>query len=46
MDIELTPEQRKLNARSHRIGSVDDCLRCVDCETGSWNAWREPCRAR
>lgn len=42
----ITPEQRSINANSHHIGAVDDCLRCVDCEIGSWNAWKELCPAR
>jgi len=46
MDIKISPEQQKLNAQSHRLGNVDDCLRCVDCEVAAWNTWREPCQAR
>lgn len=42
--IELTPAERDANARSHAIGVVDDCYRCVYCEIGSWNAWKEMCR--
>lgn len=42
----ITPEQRSINANSHHIGNVDDCARCVDCEIGSWNAWKELCPAR
>lgn len=42
----ITPEQRSINTYSHRIGNVDDCVRCVDCEIGSWNAWKELCPAR
>jgi hypothetical protein len=34
------------NASTHRIGTVDDCLRCIDCEIGSWNAHKVPCPAR
>ena len=34
------------NKNSHRIGVVDDCYRCVDCEIGSWNAHKSPCPAR
>lgn len=43
MKIEMSQEERVRNATSHRIGNVDDCNRCLDCEIGSWNAWREPC---
>lgn len=39
----MTPEQRLANAKSHFIGVVDDCYRCLDCEIGSWNAWKNPC---
>lgn len=39
----LTPEQKIANAQSHRIGVVDDCYRCVDCEIGKWNAWKRHC---
>ena len=41
----ITAEQRAANADSHRIGIVDDCERCVNCEIGSWNAWQKPCLA-
>ena len=34
------------NSRSHIIGVVDDCYRCINCEIGSWNAWKEYCPAR
>ena len=39
----LTPEQKIANANSHVIGVVDDCYRCINCEIGSWNAWKEMC---
>jgi hypothetical protein len=39
----LSPSEREFNARSHTIGIVDDCYRCVDCEIGEWNAWKERC---
>ena len=39
----LTPEQKIANTQSHRIGVVDDCYRCVDCEIGKWNAWKSHC---
>jgi hypothetical protein len=42
----ITPEQRALNSYSHRIGTVDDCARCVDCEIGAWNAWQRLCPVR
>ena len=42
----ITPEQRAINTYSHRIGNVDDCARCIDCEIGSWNAWKQLCPAR
>ena len=40
----ITPEQRVLNEYSHRIGVVDECYACIDCEIKSWNAWKEFCR--
>lgn len=33
------------NESTHRIGVIDDCYRCLDCEIGSWNAHKEPCPA-
>jgi hypothetical protein len=39
----LTPEEKARNAASHTIGNVDDCRRCIDCEIGSWNAWKSYC---
>lgn len=41
----LTPEVRAHNASSHRIGNVDGVARCIDCEIGSWNAWKADCNA-
>lgn len=34
------------HSMSHRIGIVDDCYRCIDCEIGAWNAHKKPCPAR
>lgn len=42
----IQPATRYDNARSHRIGVVDDCHRCVDCEIAAWNAWQRLCPAR
>ena len=39
----IPADVREANAASHSIGVVDDCLRCIDCEIGSWNAWQQPC---
>jgi hypothetical protein len=39
----LTDEQKRANAASHIIGVVDDCYRCINCEIGSWNAWKSHC---
>jgi hypothetical protein len=39
----LTDTEKRINAASHHIGIVDDCRRCVDCEIGSWNAWKSHC---
>jgi len=41
----LTPADREANAVSHRIGIIDDCYRCLNCEIGSWNAWQKECAA-
>ena len=41
--VVLTDAEKKRNAASHTIGVVDDCYRCLDCEIGSWNAWKSPC---
>jgi hypothetical protein len=41
----LTKEERQINMFSHDIGAVDDCNRCVNCEVGSWNAWKYLCPA-
>lgn len=41
--IEMDQATREANAASHNIGTVDDCARCVDCEIGAWNAWKERC---
>lgn len=42
----ISPEARAINTYSHRIGNVDDCARCMDCEIGAWNAWQQLCTAR
>ena len=31
------------NSNSHSIGNVDGVRRCIYCEIGSWNAWKELC---
>jgi len=42
--LKAMPEWVKIqNAASHRIGVIDNCRRCVDCEIASWNAWQQPC---
>jgi len=33
------------NSNSHLIGNVDGVSRCIYCEIGSWNAWKELCSA-
>ena len=33
------------NTRTHRIGVIDDCYRCLRCEVGAWNAHKYPCPA-
>lgn len=44
-NCEISEADRNYNAASHRIGVVDDCYRCIDCEIGSWNAWKMECPA-
>jgi len=39
----IQPATRQDNARSHRIGNVDDVARCVRCEVAAWNAWQTKC---
>jgi hypothetical protein len=39
----MTVEEGKANAASHIIGNVDEVARCINCEIGSWNAWKSPC---
>lgn len=41
----IDPSTREANAASHVIGVVDDCYRCINCEIGSWNAWKMECAA-
>lgn len=42
----MSEAEKTANVRSHHIGVVDDCYRCVDCEMGSWNTWKKFCPAR
>jgi hypothetical protein len=42
-EVVLTAEEKQRNVASHTLGVVDDCYRCIDCEIGSWNAWKELC---
>ena len=39
----LPQSAKEANAKSHRIGNVDGVSRCVRCEIGVWNAWKEQC---
>ena len=39
----LPQSEKESNANSHTIGNVDGVSRCVRCEIGSWNAWKEAC---
>lgn len=39
----ITSEQRAINESSHEIGPVDDCMRCIHCEIGAWNSWKQLC---
>ena len=42
--LKALPESvKQANAASHRIGNVDGVSRCVWCEIGVWNAWKEAC---
>ena len=40
---ELSESEKLANAASHQIGTVDGVYRCVHCEIGVWNAWKESC---
>ena len=40
---ELSESEKRANAASHRIGNVDGVYRCVWCEIGVWNSWKEAC---
>lgn len=42
---ELTEAAKTANYRSHDWGVIDDCNRCLNCEIGIWNGWRENCPA-
>jgi len=42
-NCEIDLATRRYNTSTHRIGVVDDCYRCIECEIGSWNAWKQPC---
>ena len=39
----LPQSEKEANANSHTIGNVDGVSRCVWCEIGVWNAWKEAC---
>jgi len=39
----LSETERQINADSHIFGRIDDCIRCLNCEIGSWNAWHRHC---
>jgi len=41
----LTDAEKDANYFSHRFGNVDDCIRCIYCEIGQWNGWKERCPA-
>ena len=41
----LSDFDRRVNADSHRFGSIDDVVRCLNCEIGIWNAWKMECPA-
>jgi hypothetical protein len=44
-NCEISEADQRRNASSHRIGVIDDCYRCLNCEIGSWNAWKMECPA-
>lgn len=33
----------KENRSSHLFGTIDDCIRCLNCEIGIWNGGKEYC---
>jgi hypothetical protein len=38
-------KDRVANYASHRLGQVDDCIRCIDCEVAASNAHKRKCDA-
>jgi len=43
MRNKMTIIEKTANAQSHWIGNVDGVNRCINCEIGSWNAWKSFC---
>ena len=41
----LSDPDRRANADSHRFGTIDDVMRCLNCEIGIWNAWKMECHS-
>ena len=39
----ISINEGQANSRSHIIGDVDGVYRCINCEIGSWNAWKMVC---
>jgi hypothetical protein len=42
-NLQNLPKHTADYSGTHVIGIVDECYRCVNCEIGSWNAWKSPC---
>ena len=43
--VSISVAEGQANGRTHKINDVDGVYRCVNCEVGSWNAWKSPCPA-
>ena len=41
----IPADVREANDKSHAYGVIDDCERCLNCEVGIWNGWKEACFA-
>ena len=42
-NLQNLPKHTADYSGTHVIGVVDECYRCINCEIGSWNAWKTPC---
>jgi len=42
---EISVAEGQANRSTHSIGNIEGVNRCIHCEIGSWNAWKELCSA-